>query len=436
MALDRDALEALGREQLISEARRFGVRRPEVMTRVELIDEVLRLGTPNPVERKKVRGWLGVARDLVADIVEQGLNLPDAAAMIRGDFRFEPLKPVQPPVATVTLAEIYGAQGHFQKALAILDEVLGKEPDHEAARKLRDRLERERASVSRPPAAVAASAPEVLPEEPEPEPPTPRQPLEALPAFATAHVPTPDDEPLTPRRLSKQPPADAPTIADYDAEPLTPRRLSKLPPAEQNEAASPDGTKRAERARDEQSESAQGVRGISPGEDYGGGGRAGMYEERPRTSDGRAGMLEGRALTYEERAVTSDGRAGTYEPEALLFRTSPTRAVVYFEIPGDHANGDAPIVHVVEWRPGDAGVERVTHELAAGGSHGTVVVEGLSPEAVVRGALGHRRHGRFKPYAVCAEMTMQAGTPTVVWSPRARKDYGPVAERAASHVSA
>ena len=99
-------------------------------------------------------------------------------------------------------------------------------------------------------------------------------------------------------------------------------------------------------------------------------------------------------------------------------------------------NGDAPIVHVVEWRPGPSGVERVTHELAITGQRGAVVVEGLLPGATVRAALGRKRHGRFKPLVVCAEATLDAGILTVVWSPRPRKDYGPIAGRAASHVSA
>src|ERR1700753_2042482 len=113
--MDRAVLEEMVREELVIEARRVGVKRPEVMTRVELVDEVLRLGTPNPVERKEVRGWLGVARDLLASAVEVGLNLPDAAAMMRGEVRLEPLRE-QAPVATVTLAEIYGAQGHLDRA--------------------------------------------------------------------------------------------------------------------------------------------------------------------------------------------------------------------------------------------------------------------------------------------------------------------------------
>jgi hypothetical protein len=160
MAIDRGVLEGLRREELVIEARRFGVKRPEVMTRVELVDEIVRLGTPNPLERKKARGWLGVARDLIASAVEQGLNLPDAAALIRGEIRFEPLRTPHRPVATVTLAEIYGAQGHFGRALGILDEVLAKEPEHGIARTLRDRLARERDEKK-------GDAPRVPPDPPE-----------------------------------------------------------------------------------------------------------------------------------------------------------------------------------------------------------------------------------------------------------------------------
>lgn len=394
MALDRVALEALGREQLIQEARQSGVRRPEVMTRVELIDEMLRLGTPNPVERKRVRGWLGVARDLVASVVEQGLNLPDAAALIRGDFRFEPLKPVQPPVATVTLAEIYGAQGHFQKALAMLDEVLAKEPEHEAARKLRNRLERERTGASGAAAAPAVES-AVFPEEPEPltprrlskQPPAPAEEPEPVtprradepPAFATAHVPD-DEEPLTPRRLSKQPPAFATARVADEEGPVTPRRLSKQPPP----AALPATDRSADVA------------------------------------------VAGEAATPA---------SGSTEDGALLVRTSPTRAVVYFEIREGNTNGDAPLVQVLEWRSGPTGVERVGHEFVVSGREGAVIAEGLSPDAVVRAAIGKRRHGRFKPLAVCAEAKLDAGTVRVVWSPRPRADYAAIAERAARHVA-
>jgi hypothetical protein len=158
MKQDRAVLEAMMREQLIAKALEVGVVKPEVLTRIELVDEILRLGTPDRDERRRVRGWLGVARDLLASIVEQGLNLPDAAALIRGDVSFKPVRAPQAPVATVTLAEIYGAQGHFERAVEILDEVLSKEPEHRLARKLRDQLQERRGARSAAPAQDAVPA--------------------------------------------------------------------------------------------------------------------------------------------------------------------------------------------------------------------------------------------------------------------------------------
>lgn len=126
------------RDELIAHAQRIGVKRPEVMTRAELADEILRLGETDALRRQRARGWFGVARDLLASVVEQGLHLPDAAKAIRGGTVFQPR--VQAPIATVTLAEIYAAQGHPERALGLLDQVLAKEPDHDPARRLRDSL--------------------------------------------------------------------------------------------------------------------------------------------------------------------------------------------------------------------------------------------------------------------------------------------------------
>ena len=146
--------------------------------------EIVRRSEPDPGERKKARGWLGVARDLVAGVVESGLNLPDAAALIRGRGEIDAQGPS--PVATVTLAQIYAAQGHHARAIAVLDEVLAKEPDHPAARALRERFldspEPARSVTERhveiPPLDVtpasppvqALEVPEPLPAPPEPEP--------------------------------------------------------------------------------------------------------------------------------------------------------------------------------------------------------------------------------------------------------------------------
>src|SRR3954468_21046092 len=140
MAESSDELERMNREQLVLKARVLGVERAELMTRVELRDEIVRRSEPDLAQQKRARGFLGVARDLVASVVEAGLNLPDAAAIIRGDGARENEWKGPPPVATVTLAEIYAAQGHLERALRMLDEVLAKEPDHDPARALRDRL--------------------------------------------------------------------------------------------------------------------------------------------------------------------------------------------------------------------------------------------------------------------------------------------------------
>jgi hypothetical protein len=138
-----DALEGLSRDQLILRAKALGAQRPELLTRVELCDEILRLSEPDEARRKTSRGWLGVARDLVASVVEAGLNMRDAAAVIRGDARLDTDPAARAPVATVTLAEIYAAQGHVDRAQAILTQVLESEPDHAAALALREKLKRE-----------------------------------------------------------------------------------------------------------------------------------------------------------------------------------------------------------------------------------------------------------------------------------------------------
>ncbi len=155
--VDLTQLDELSRDDLIGRAAALGVTRAELLTRVELRDEIVRLTETDELKRQRARGWFGVARDLVASVVEQRLNLPDAADLIRGVNVRSPL--TVPPVATVTLAEIYAAQGHVKRALKMLDEVLEREPDHAAAREARENLmaqaEAERApQPSEPPEAL------------------------------------------------------------------------------------------------------------------------------------------------------------------------------------------------------------------------------------------------------------------------------------------
>jgi hypothetical protein len=67
-------------------------------------------------------------------MLEKGLNLPSAARVLRDTVRSVP--PQRPPYPTVTLAQIYIAQGHTQRAVATLQQVLRRDPQNPKARRL------------------------------------------------------------------------------------------------------------------------------------------------------------------------------------------------------------------------------------------------------------------------------------------------------------
>ncbi len=144
--MDRGELEGLDRESLVVHAQAAGIRRARILTRPELIDELLRLDpSVDEGQLRRSRGFFGRARDLVARVVERGLHLPDAADRIREltgaevPYAAPRIEPQAMP--TVTLAEIYAAQGHHKRAIETLRRVLEREPDHAAAQSLLARLE-------------------------------------------------------------------------------------------------------------------------------------------------------------------------------------------------------------------------------------------------------------------------------------------------------
>lgn len=149
--MDRASLESLDRETLIARAESVGVAKARVLTRPELVDEILlRDRTRSKEEVRRARGFLGLARDLLARVVEQGLHLPDAAERIRGVSSPVPMRRPPQAVPTVTLAEIYATQGHRTRAVDTLEQVLSSEPDHAAARTLLDKLRAGEVKVSAP----------------------------------------------------------------------------------------------------------------------------------------------------------------------------------------------------------------------------------------------------------------------------------------------
>lgn len=83
--MKRADLDGLDREALIRLAEEHGVSRARILTRPELVDEILlrRAAKDGDGDASIARGFFGLARDLVARVVERGLHLPDAASKIR-----------------------------------------------------------------------------------------------------------------------------------------------------------------------------------------------------------------------------------------------------------------------------------------------------------------------------------------------------------------
>jgi hypothetical protein len=131
--MNRAEFEALDRDALIARAEAAGVHRARILTRPELVDELLLCAATDQATKQRSRGLFGRARDLLARVVERGLHLPDAADRIRS-LGIVPERPAAPAaLPTVTLAEIYAAQGHRARAVETLEDVLSREPDHAAA---------------------------------------------------------------------------------------------------------------------------------------------------------------------------------------------------------------------------------------------------------------------------------------------------------------
>jgi hypothetical protein len=133
--MNRLELERLDRDALIARAEAAGVTRARILTRPELVDELIIRGVSDEPTKQRARGLFGRARDLLASVVERGLNLPDAADRIRAVGAPAPPQRSSSPSAlpTLTLAEIYAAQGHRSRAIETLDRVLLREPEHAAA---------------------------------------------------------------------------------------------------------------------------------------------------------------------------------------------------------------------------------------------------------------------------------------------------------------
>ncbi|MFI5298893.1 MAG: DUF4912 domain-containing protein [Polyangiales bacterium] len=203
-----DSLDDLTKAQLLERAERSGLSNAARLTRLELLDELKRRTGLAP------RGLLGRARDLLRGVVERGLVKalgvePETAAATIGAFvdgasgnsarsqaaqassesssgssgsggapKSEPVTssiagppaaPLEsadttsPPVATRTLAEIYFAQGHLNRARAVIREVLRVSPLDLEAKALLEKIEAlAQGGKSRDAAPVAAATSEFI----------------------------------------------------------------------------------------------------------------------------------------------------------------------------------------------------------------------------------------------------------------------------------
>lgn len=188
--MDKGKLAMLSRDGLIERAEGLGVRRARFLTRPELVDEILLAESKVEGDKRGItRGFVGLARDLLARLVERGLHLPDAAERIRGSA--PPPRPQgrASSIPTVTLAEIYASQGHHARAVETLRRLLTLEPDHDEARQMLARFE-----------AVAAPLEAIEEASGDEHEPAAQEPIEAAPA-AAVDEPTSmlDDGPLPPR---------------------------------------------------------------------------------------------------------------------------------------------------------------------------------------------------------------------------------------------
>jgi hypothetical protein len=137
-----EAPKEIPRHELIAAALELGIDRPDSFSQNELqqiIREVSEGNIPSGDVRAALgRGWFSVARHLVASMIEKGLNLPTAARVLRDTVRSVPAE--RPPWPTVTLAQIYIAQGHNDRALATLELVLRRDPKNPKAIRLLSEL--------------------------------------------------------------------------------------------------------------------------------------------------------------------------------------------------------------------------------------------------------------------------------------------------------
>jgi hypothetical protein len=384
---DRDPserTEELPRVELLRIARSLHVSDADVMTRAELRAAIDKARRPEPRPKAQPVTWVSVARRLLASIVEQGLHLPDAAALIRGDMTLSSPPKAPPPVATVTLARIYAAQGHMARALGTLDEVLATDTDHDMARDLREQLrkqleeEQTRSASQRPPERV-----ETLAEESQPPPP--------------ANVEAPAKNGATPAAAVDAPPSVEAAPPSVEAAPPS---VEAAPPSV--EAAPPS------------------VEAAPP-----------SIEAAPPSVEAAPPSVD-----VPPRPEAPPAPRVPRAPELIIIETGAANAYVYWELPWPRAGAlhEPHWIWVVAHIPTPFGCDREERRYPISHDTGGLRVEGLPKSAVVRAKLTREADPSSRPIAVAS--AVRESSLECRFTPHSRTNPKALANRALKQVDA
>ena len=364
--MQRKELKELPREELIARAEKLGVNRPSALTEDELLDAIERRSAPEPPRSKG--GWFGRARDLLTSVIDRGLGLPASRVEARrNDTGARP--GVVAPLPTVTLAEIYAAQGHLERAVATLDEVIARDPQHPEAPTMRARFAEQlrRTRPSTPPSAIEAR-------------------LVPVGADGVLYAADPSSDDAA---------TDAPAAtADALGEPGA-AEAPTLEPATTDAAAADLATNR--------SSSLEGA----------------LTGDVP---------LDEAAIAVEPATSAAATEPSFEIDEVVALAVDPSTVYLYWEIrPAtlaaarvEHPSG-ALVVRVLEVVPGAAEPSSEARDTRVDALHGELFVRGLRAGAQVRVSVGWLHEGVFEPLAVGDDLSTPRTTPAPVATRTVRK---------------
>lgn len=403
--MDRQKLEGLTREELVALAGELGMARPRSLTVPELIDEIVSRTMANERDKARSRGWLGRARNLLAGVIERGLHLPEVAKALRNAPSTKPWPVAPPPLATMTLAEIYAAQGHLDKALHVIDEILAREPDHADARSFRQRLENQSGTKKQPESqpkredvltANVSPPPVEAPQQTVSE--VPEQPAVVAPVAETNEAAAAPAESPAPEIADVQAEV-APAAAGAEVVEVAAETVTEVPAVDEPDVTSVQVAAESEAA----------TVGTPTIED--------VYDQAYSLEDETSASMDAdHASSIEELPLPE-----RYNVDEIVgIAVDPTTAYVYWEVrplilARAHArlSDGTMIVRLISVTPTWDGPVTELRDVRIDALVGDVYVRGLQPGSHVRISVGWLAHGEYTPFAIGESVTTPRKEPTV-----------------------